>query len=349
MASFQDLGLRDALLQILDEEEIERPTALQQSVIPVLRRGGNLVARTSSGSGKTLAYGLGVLDQLKASEEEDEETPLTQALVLVPTAEAAERVATALFPYVNGSGLALAVASEAWGTAAGQAQLLIATPASALAAVRDSAVKLDGLKAVVIDGASAIEALGEWSAVDTLLDHLPRDAQRVVSLLGVHPGGGRPDRPARQARGALPGGAGHCRSGRDADGRRARLRDGCGAREARPARAPPARTARDGGRAGALLPQRRARRAGGRGARHARLRRRRAGRRRDRRGARARGCEPCRDRRGNGRRARRDHLLRRARRRSDACSRAIRATPRRSCWRSRASFRTCARLRRARA
>src|SRR6476620_380795 len=65
MASFNDLGLREPLVMALEEEGIEHPTALQQAAIPVLRREGNLVARASSGSGKTLAYALGVLDRIE--------------------------------------------------------------------------------------------------------------------------------------------------------------------------------------------------------------------------------------------------------------------------------------------
>src|SRR5690606_25810174 len=103
MPTFEDIGLRPELLRTLEDEEIERPTALQQAVIPALRRGGNLVARASSGSGKTLAYGLGVLDRLRpldTSDEEDEGTPL-RMLVLTPTREGAERVAISLAPYAQ--------------------------------------------------------------------------------------------------------------------------------------------------------------------------------------------------------------------------------------------------------
>src|SRR5689334_23605480 len=65
MASFNDLGLREPLLMALEEEGIEHPTALQAAAVPVLRREGNLVARASSGSGKTLAYALGVFDRIE--------------------------------------------------------------------------------------------------------------------------------------------------------------------------------------------------------------------------------------------------------------------------------------------
>lgn len=183
MPSFEDIGLRPELLRTLEEEEIDRPTALQQAAIPSLRRGGNLVARASTGSGKTLAYGLGVLDRLRPLPEGDGEeaagTPL-RMLVLTATREAAQRVALALTPYAQSVGFAVAVSGGAWGTRIDAAEVLTGTPLDAMAAVRSSALKLDQLEAVVLDDASAMVGLGEWEAADALLDLIPRDTQRVV-------------------------------------------------------------------------------------------------------------------------------------------------------------------------
>src|SRR5690348_6856816 len=97
MPSFEDLGLRPELLRALEDQELEQPTALQEAVIPALRRGGNLVARASAGSGKTLAYTLGALDRLSVRDEEAE--TMLRFLVLVPTAAEADRVALEIFPF----------------------------------------------------------------------------------------------------------------------------------------------------------------------------------------------------------------------------------------------------------
>ncbi|HEX2094049.1 MAG TPA: DEAD/DEAH box helicase [Longimicrobiaceae bacterium] len=193
MASFEDFGLREPLLTALEDADIEYPTALQEAVIPVLRREGNLVARASSGSGKTLAYALGVLDRLhprKAAGEDEEDdadeageedaAPGIRMLVLVPTAETAERIALTLVPYAQAVELGVSVAGGSWGTSPSQVEVLVGAPADVLDAVRGSAVKLDTLEAVAVDGASEILELGGWEAVETLLDHAPRDAQRVV-------------------------------------------------------------------------------------------------------------------------------------------------------------------------
>jgi ATP-dependent RNA helicase DeaD len=182
MPSFEDLGLREELVRTLEDEDITTPTGLQEAVIPALRRGGNVVARASSGAGKTLAYMLGVLDRLEVAEEDEEESAPrgVRVLVLTPTSEEAERVALGSIPYAQAVGLRVAVPGAGWGTRASEAQILAAAPADVMEAVRTSALKLDELEAVVIDGAGTISDLGDWEQVDSLLDLIPRDAQRVV-------------------------------------------------------------------------------------------------------------------------------------------------------------------------
>ncbi|MFL5539150.1 MAG: DbpA RNA binding domain-containing protein [Longimicrobiaceae bacterium] len=187
MASFNDLGLREPLLMALEEEGIEHPTALQAAAVPVLRREGNLVARASSGSGKTLAYALGVFDRIEpraASDgdegEGDDESPATRVLILVATAEAAEWTALALVPLAHAAELAVTATGPGWGTEAGDADVLVATPQQVMDAVRSSGVKLEGVEAVVVDGASDIEALGGMESLESIFDNVPRTTQRVV-------------------------------------------------------------------------------------------------------------------------------------------------------------------------
>ena len=182
MPSFEDLGLREELIRTLEEEEITEPTGLQASVIPALRRGGNLVARASSGSGKTLAYALGILDRLKPVGEEDAEDHGggVRLLILSPTPSEAERVALAVTPYAQAVGLSVAALSSSWGTPAADAAIVAAATPDAMDAVRSSAIKLDSLEAIVLDGAAAIQILGQWDDVDALVELVPRDAQRVV-------------------------------------------------------------------------------------------------------------------------------------------------------------------------
>lgn len=180
MSSFEEIGLREELLRTLEEEEITDPTALQAAVLPTLRRGGNLIARASSGAGKTLAYGLGILDRLaeEAAEGDGEEGP--RALVLTATPGEARRVALRLAPFAQATGTSVSALGSGWGIPAGEVGMLVAAAADAMEAIRLSTVKLDSLRSLVIDGASEIQNLGAWSDVDAILDLIPRDAQRVL-------------------------------------------------------------------------------------------------------------------------------------------------------------------------
>src|SRR5689334_15487731 len=198
MASFNDLGLREPLLMALEEEGIEHPTALQAAAVPVLRREGNLVARASSGSGKTLAYALGVFDRIEpraASDGDegegdaaDDDSPSTRVLVLVATPEAAEWTALALVPLAHAAELAVTATGPGWGTEPGDADVLVATPQQVMDAVRSSGVKLEGVEAVVVDGASDIEALGGMESLESIFDNVPRTTQRVVVTGAMTPG-----------------------------------------------------------------------------------------------------------------------------------------------------------------
>lgn len=187
MASFEDLGIRESLLHAVEDQDIQRPTALQEAVIPVLRRGGNLVARSSAGAGKTLAYALGVLDRLEARDPETDDVPGARVLVLAPTPETAEGNALSLVPFAQAAGLTVAIPGERWGTPLGEAEVVVATPEAAMEAVRASGLKLGEVEALILDGASDIRELGGWDAVETLFDHAPRDAQRIVISATLSP------------------------------------------------------------------------------------------------------------------------------------------------------------------
>lgn len=182
MASFEELGLRAELLQALDDDDITTPAALQEAVIPAIRRGTNVVARASSGSGKTLAWALGVLDALGVREDEGEDGAGhgVRALVVTPTADDAEWIALAITPYAQALGRAVAAPGSAWGVTSAEADLVVTSVTGAMEAIRGSELKLDELESIVVDGADGVVAIGDGEALDSLFDLVPRDAQRIV-------------------------------------------------------------------------------------------------------------------------------------------------------------------------
>ena len=93
--TFAQLGLSDPLIQLLNEVGYEAPTSIQQQTIPLLLAGRNLIGQAQTGTGKTAAFALPILDRLDLSR------PVVQALVLTPTRELAIQVAEAIHAYAK--------------------------------------------------------------------------------------------------------------------------------------------------------------------------------------------------------------------------------------------------------
>src|SRR6266571_3741949 len=95
MTSFRDLGLSDGIIQTLDELGYEDPTAIQEQAIPELLGGHDVIGQAQTGTGKTAAFGLPLLEYLDPGSKD------TQALVLTPTRELCIQVTQALRAYAE--------------------------------------------------------------------------------------------------------------------------------------------------------------------------------------------------------------------------------------------------------
>lgn len=183
--SFDDLGIAPELVAGAEDMGWDAPSALQRDAIPVLRRGNNVVLRASTGAGVTGAWGLAVLDRLATFD--DDATPL--ALVLAPAADEASRIAETLARIAAPAGVTVRALAPGW--PGRPARILVATPPAAMAAVRDSSLKLDAIAILVLAGADRIHALGGWGAVETLTESVTGAGQRIVVT-------GEADRPIQE-------------------------------------------------------------------------------------------------------------------------------------------------------
>ena len=172
MAGFEELGLNDELIESARAHGFDAPSALQRSVIPVIRRGGNAVIRAASGSGITAAYAIALVDRFAEGEG-------TRALVIVPTIDRAERVARTIARFTHGSSVTVSAMTNAW-PAADTATILVASAEKLLESVQSSALKLEGIESVVIDNAAATMKLATEPALETILSSLPKDGQRII-------------------------------------------------------------------------------------------------------------------------------------------------------------------------
>lgn len=181
--SFEETGLAAPLAQAVTSLGIDEPNTLQRQTIPVIRRGGNVVVRASTGAGATLAWAVGVLERVPALPE----SAGPRALIVTPTEERAVQLAESLAILTaavssDDSGApwrALRVRALAAGWISRDADVLVASMLLVASEVEASTLKLDGIGTLVMDGVAQMLALGGAAALETVLVSTPRDAQRV--------------------------------------------------------------------------------------------------------------------------------------------------------------------------
>ncbi len=181
--SFVDLGLGQELLTELASLGYEEPTPIQKAAIPPLLAGRDLLGQAATGTGKTAAFALPMLERL-GRERAEPMRPL--GLVLVPTRELAVQVAEAYGSY--GKGLRTSVVPvfggadfrrQAMGLRKG-AQVVVATPGRALDHMRRGSLDLSALKMVVLDEADEMLDMGFAEDLEAILDATPQTRQTAL-------------------------------------------------------------------------------------------------------------------------------------------------------------------------
>src|SRR3977135_895753 len=148
-AGFGDLVLRPELLRALSEPGYDEPTPIHREAIPVLLAGRDLLGQAATGTGKTAAFALPMLDLIAA--DGAVKGAGARGLVLVPTRELAMQVAEAIHKYAKGTGLSVV---PLYGGASMDLQIralqrgaaiVVATPGRVLDHIRRATIKLDAL------------------------------------------------------------------------------------------------------------------------------------------------------------------------------------------------------------
>jgi ATP-dependent RNA helicase DeaD len=180
---FIDLGLTPALAKVLTGLGYEEPTPIQSQSIPPLLAGRDLLGQAATGTGKTAAFALPLLQRVLARKSTHAQP---DALVLVPTRELAIQVAEALHSYGHTLG---AVVLPIYGGAefGRQVQALkrgvhvvVATPGRALDHIRRGTLALDALQTVVLDEADEMLDMGFAEDIELILDAAPATRQTAL-------------------------------------------------------------------------------------------------------------------------------------------------------------------------
>ncbi len=180
MTQFETLGLAAPLLKALAAEGYTTPTPIQQQAIPIVLKGRDLIGLAQTGTGKTAAFALPILDRLAANRKHAGDRAC-RALVLAPTRELAGQIGDSFRAYGRFLGLSTAVV---YGGASMHKQkfalsrgvdILVATPGRLLDHVSQRTVKLEAVEILVLDEADHMLDMG-----------FIHDLRRIAKLLPQH-------------------------------------------------------------------------------------------------------------------------------------------------------------------
>ncbi|HEX5419953.1 MAG TPA: DEAD/DEAH box helicase [Gammaproteobacteria bacterium] len=179
---FAQLGLGPKLLAVLSDLGYEEPTAIQRQAIPPLLEGRDVIGQAATGTGKTAAFALPLLERLTDAARRT--APM--GLILVPTRELAIQVAEALYRY--GRGVDARVLPVYGGQPIGRqlaalrrgVDVVIATPGRALDHIRRRALDLTGLEVVVLDEADEMLDMGFAEDIDAIFAEVPDERQTLL-------------------------------------------------------------------------------------------------------------------------------------------------------------------------
>ena len=179
---FEELGVRDDLLRGIADMGFETPMPVQEKVIPVLLHGDHdLVALAQTGTGKTAAFGLPVIQRIDISRH------VPQALILSPTRELCLQIAGDLadfskyipelevLPVYGGSSIESQIRALRAGV-----QIIVATPGRLIDLINRGVVKLADVHTVVLDEADEMLNMGFVDSINDILSHVPDDRKMLM-------------------------------------------------------------------------------------------------------------------------------------------------------------------------
>ena len=180
MTSFAALGVIPALTEVLNKQEIKVATPVQEKAIPVIFKGRDVIAKSQTGTGKTLAYLLPLVQCIQTERDE------VQALILTPTRELSKQVFDVLksLASVRGVDAADVIGGR---TIENQIQklkrnphVIIGTPGRLLDHIRRRTLDLSAVKMVILDEADQMLAAGFREDIEALVDQTPKKRQFIL-------------------------------------------------------------------------------------------------------------------------------------------------------------------------
>lgn len=183
--TFQKLNISEPVLKALAEKNYNEPTLIQQQAIPVAITGRDLLGIAQTGTGKTAAFAIPIIERLCAGHKKSGEKRAIKALILTPTRELAIQIGEAFEEYGKYTNLKYTVV---FGGVKQKAQtdalrsgvdILVATPGRLLDLIKQEFVRLDRIEHFVLDEADRMLDMGFIHDVKRLLPMLPKTKQTL--------------------------------------------------------------------------------------------------------------------------------------------------------------------------
>ncbi|HYH58978.1 MAG TPA: DEAD/DEAH box helicase [Thermoleophilaceae bacterium] len=180
MPTFRELGLSEPILEALAHLGYEDPTPIQEQAIPALLEGRDVIGQAQTGTGKTAAFGLPLLQYV------DPDDPEVQALVLTPTRELCIQVTQALRAYGASRGVSVvavfggAPIRDQMSRVKENAQVVVGTVGRVMDLMSRHALVVTSARYVVLDEADEMLDLGFFEDVETILGRCPSGRQTAL-------------------------------------------------------------------------------------------------------------------------------------------------------------------------
>ena len=181
VTKFEELQLDDRIIRAITEMGFEEASPIQAQAIPVVLEGRDMIGQAQTGTGKTAAFGLPLLQKV------DPKVKKLQAIVLLPTRELAIQVAEELrrfakfmhgikvLPVYGGQDIVRQIRALKDGT-----QIVVGTPGRVMDHMRRKTVKMDHVHTVVLDEADEMLNMGFLEDMETILSQLPEERQTLM-------------------------------------------------------------------------------------------------------------------------------------------------------------------------
>lgn len=183
MDKFRKLGISEDIVKAIEEHKFTEPSEIQEKSIPLVLEGKDVMAGSATGSGKTLVFGAGIIQNIEPGK-------LPQALVLTPTRELAEQVTKALKNFSKYK--KLNIISVYGGVSMSKqidelktADVVVGTPGRILDHVRRDTFQTDNIKILVLDEADRMLDMGFIEDVEKIIRFLPVKQKRQTLLFSA--------------------------------------------------------------------------------------------------------------------------------------------------------------------